>query len=62
VLVLWSKGSGLDRWYEDSGGPLGIWGEWADHLAGRSIAGGHFFPETNPAETLAELRAFLTSP
>jgi haloacetate dehalogenase len=25
VRVLWSAGSGLDTWYPDAGGPLGIW-------------------------------------
>src|SRR5262245_7709686 len=59
VLVLWSKGSGLDKWYEDAGGPLGIWRDWAGDVSGRAIAGGHFFPEQNAAETMAELRAFF---
>ena len=61
VLVLWSAGSGLDRWYEDAGGPLGIWREWAMAVTGRAIAGGHFFPEQNAAETISELRAFFGS-
>jgi haloacetate dehalogenase len=59
VLALWSKGSGLDKWYEDAGGPLGIWGAWAANVTGRAIAGGHFFPEQSSAETIAELRAFF---
>jgi haloacetate dehalogenase len=59
VRVLWSEGSGLDTWYAGAGGPLGIWREWASNVNGRAIAGGHFFPEANPGETLAELRAFF---
>jgi haloacetate dehalogenase len=59
VLVLWSKGSGLDKWYEDAGGPLGIWRAWAAAVTGRAVSGGHFFPEQNSAETIAELRTFF---
>jgi haloacetate dehalogenase len=59
ALVLWSKGSGLDDWYEEAGGPLGIWGDWAAHLTGRPISGGHFFPEQNSTETVSELRSFF---
>jgi haloacetate dehalogenase len=59
TLVLWSKNSALDTWYAEEGGPLAIWREWATNLTGRAIDGGHFFPEQNPAETIAELRAFF---
>jgi haloacetate dehalogenase len=59
ALVLWSEGSGLDIWYEGAGGPLGIWREWARDVKGRSISGGHFFPEQNPTETISELRSFF---
>lgn len=59
TLVLWSEGGALDTWYEESGGPLGIWAEWAAEVTGRSISGGHFFPEQNSAETISELRAFF---
>jgi haloacetate dehalogenase len=59
VLALWSKGSGLDNWYEDDGGPLGIWGDWAVDVTGRAISGGHFFPEQSSAETISELRSFF---
>lgn len=62
ICVLWSEGGGLDSWYSAAGGPLGIWREWASDVNGRALAGGHFFPEANPAETLAELRAFFRSP
>lgn len=59
VLVLWSEGGALDTWYAEAGGPLGIWRRWATDVRGRAIAGGHFFPEQNPAETIAELRSFF---
>jgi haloacetate dehalogenase len=59
TLVLWSKASPLEDWYEEDDGPLGIWKRWANEVSGRAIAGGHFFPEQNAAETLMELRAFF---
>lgn len=59
VLVLWGAEGPLDTWYDAAGGPLGIWRTWAPRATGRAIAGGHFFPEENPAETLTELHAFL---
>jgi haloacetate dehalogenase len=62
TLVLWSEGSALDIWYADAGGPLGIWREWARDVTGRPIAGGHFFPEQNPHETIAALRSFFEAP
>jgi haloacetate dehalogenase len=59
TLVLWSQASALDTWYQEAGGPLGIWREWATDVSGCAIAGGHFFPEQNSADTLAQLRAFF---
>jgi len=59
TLALWSKESALDSWYEHAGGPLGIWRTWATDVSGRAIAGGHFFPEQNPDETISELRTFF---
>jgi haloacetate dehalogenase len=60
TLALWSRGGGLDRWYESSGGPLGLWRRWAPRAVGRPIDGGHFFPEQNAGETIAALAAFFT--
>jgi haloacetate dehalogenase len=59
LLALWSQGGGLDAWYRSTGGPLEIWRSWANHVSGRAIPGGHFFPEQNPSETLRELESFL---
>ena len=59
TLVLWSSGSALDTWYIGEGGPLAIWRAWADQVTGRAIASGHFFPETNPDGTAAELATFF---
>jgi len=62
LLVLWAQGSGLDTWYSDVGGPLEIWRRWANDVTGRSLVGGHFFPEQNATETTAELRRFFATP
>jgi haloacetate dehalogenase len=59
TLVLWAASGPLDLWYEDVGGPLGIWRTWARDVAGEPLSGGHFFPEQNPADTLSALQAFL---
>lgn len=59
LLALWSEGSGPDNWYGEAGGPLGIWSGWAADVTGRPIPGGHFFPEQNATETIAELRSFF---
>ena len=61
LLALWSKGGPLDQWYVEAGGPLGIWRNWAEAVSGRSVEGGHFFPEHNPRETITELRAFFSA-
>jgi haloacetate dehalogenase len=60
ALALWSEGSGLDTWYAEAGGPLGIWSKWAADVTGHPMSGGHFFPEQNATETIAELRAFFS--
>jgi len=59
LLVLWSQDTALDRWYEDAGGPLGIWRQWADDVRGEAVPGGHFFPEVRPDDTADRLQAFL---
>lgn len=62
VLALWSEGGPLDVWYENEGGPLGILRRWAPNVQGRSVRGGHFFPEQNAGETVAALREFMRTP
>lgn len=59
VLVNWSAKGGLSRWYQQQGGPLGIWKLWSDNITGGPVKGGHFFPEEFPVETAARLEAFL---
>jgi haloacetate dehalogenase len=59
TLVLWAAAGPLDQWYEDVGGPVGIWRRWARDVAGEPVAGGHFFPEQNPGDTITALLAFL---
>jgi len=61
LLALWSDRGGLARWYDDAGGPLGLWRRWADDVRGQSVSGGHFFPEEYPAATAKRIRAFLES-
>lgn len=58
---MWAEAGPLDTWYTAEGGPLALWRNWADHVTGRAIPGGHFFPEHAADATLAELRAFLRS-
>lgn len=59
LLALWSDEGALADWYDDAGGPLGLWRQWADDVCGGPVAGGHLFPEEHPAATAASLRAFL---
>jgi haloacetate dehalogenase len=40
---------------------LGIWRKWADHVEGKAVKGGHFFPEENPVETTEILTGFLSA-
>lgn len=61
MLALWSAAGPLGTWYENDGGPLALWRQWADDVQGRGVDGGHFFPEEKPEETAAALRDFLTA-
>lgn len=55
VLALWSK-AGIGRAYDVEQ----IWAQRAPDLRGRVLDCGHFLAEERPAETAAELLAFLT--
>ena len=59
LLALWSAHGGLADWYEDAGGPLGIWSRWAKDVRGHPVDGGHFFPEEIPEATAGLLRDFF---
>jgi haloacetate dehalogenase len=59
VLALWSATGALGSWYEEDGGPLGIWRDWCDHVEGQAIDAGHFFPEELPDKTADMLRRFF---
>lgn len=59
VLALWSDRGALASWYEDAGGPLGVWRHWARDARGRAVSGGHFFPEERPGLTAELTGAFL---
>ncbi len=58
VQVLWGANGTVGALYE----PLEIWRGYARDARGRSLDAGHFLVEERPAETLAELRAFLGEP
>jgi len=59
VLALWSAEGGLNQWYAGEGGPLALWRLFCDHVDGRAVPGGHFFPEEFPEETSASLMSFF---
>jgi len=61
LLVLWDKQGSLDRWYSGLGGVPGVWKKWADEVSGKAIDGGHFFPESNPGETMKALIDFFSA-
>jgi haloacetate dehalogenase len=58
VLLLWGERGSVARRYD----ALAIWGERAAQVSGKQMPGGHSFQESHPAETTAELRAFLAAP
>jgi haloacetate dehalogenase len=55
VLALWGARWHLEDWYD----VLAVWRGWAEDVRGRGLDSGHYVAEERPAETLAELRAFL---
>jgi haloacetate dehalogenase len=59
VLVLWGGWGGLDSWYKEEGGPIGLWRAWADDVRGMALDAGHFFPEEIPERTADELTRFF---
>jgi haloacetate dehalogenase len=62
VLVLWSGKGALGSWYEEVGGPLAIWRQWALDVRGSALGAGHFFPEEVSGECAAALEAFFSDP
>ncbi len=56
LLCLWGDLKGFG-----AGEPLAVWRRWADDVAGRPLACGHFLPEEAPAETEAELKRFFAT-
>ena len=55
MLVLWGEKGGLPRF-----DVIAEWRERAQNVRGKALPGTHWLPEQLPAETLAELLAFLT--
>jgi haloacetate dehalogenase len=62
LLALWSSKGGLEHWYGDAGGPLALWREWADHVTGHAVDGGHFFAEEKPREIARIFTDFFALP
>lgn len=62
MLVLWSGRGPLATWYDELGGPLGVWGQWCDQVEGQALDGGHFFPEELPEQTAEVLGRFCANP
>lgn len=59
LLALWSARGGLDTWYSEESGPIGIWRAWSDDVQGHAIDAGHFFPEEVPEHTIDALNRFF---
>ena len=59
LLALWSVGGPLGTWYEHHAGVLRLWQDWAVNVSGRSMDGGHFFPEETPSRTAEALADFF---
>jgi haloacetate dehalogenase len=55
LLVLWGEQGAVAGRYD----ALEIWGARGERVNGKQMPGGHSFQESHPAETVAELRAFL---
>jgi haloacetate dehalogenase len=55
LLALWGQHAPMHKLYD----VLAAWRERASNVSGNALPGGHFLPEELPAETVAELRAFL---
>jgi haloacetate dehalogenase len=61
LLVLWSAQGGLETWYAQAGGPIGLWRAWCEHVQGHALNAGHFFPEEAPEQTAHALSGFFAS-
>jgi haloacetate dehalogenase len=59
LLVLWSARGALENWYVGESGPIALWRAWGDHVEGRALNAGHFFPEEAPEQTAEALQCFF---
>jgi haloacetate dehalogenase len=55
LLVLWGAKGNVGRLFD----PMAVWRERASDVRGRAMPSGHNIQLEAPAETLAEVRAFL---
>jgi haloacetate dehalogenase len=60
MMVLWAANGPLDNWYNNEGGPVAIWKNWAEQVSGFAIKGGHFFPEESPREIAQSFLSFFS--
>ncbi|KVE24553.1 alpha/beta hydrolase [Burkholderia singularis] len=60
MLAVWSKHGGIEKWYQEHGGPVELWRDFARNVQGYAVDGGHFFPEELPEQTADMLHAFLS--
>jgi haloacetate dehalogenase len=56
LLVLWSAGGALPRFYGDV---LDVWRPWAGQVSGQALPASHFLVEDEPEQTADILSAFL---
>ena len=61
VLLLWSADGAVGTWYQDRGGPVGVWRAWCDDVQGDEMPGGHFFPEEDPVGTSERMLRFFAA-
>jgi haloacetate dehalogenase len=54
-LTLWAANGAMGKLYD----VMGIWKDYAQHVAGKGLPGGHNLQEDSPNEVLAELLPFL---
>nr|WP_262913763.1 alpha/beta hydrolase [Rhizobium halophilum] len=55
VLLLWEAG----RRYGDGREPLDIWRDWADHIEGEGLEGGHLLPELASQQVFNRIVDFM---
>jgi haloacetate dehalogenase len=55
MFVLWGANGPVGQLYD----VLAVWRDWADNVQGRALDCGHYLPEEQPDEVLAEFQRFF---